>query len=286
MDLLVAASVTTIPSLPTGGGLAACPTGATCTGQIIGSSSGSGLGFGTSSVGSSIGSSVGLASLAGALVEILAVLSMAALIGIVIIAVVANRAEPDPTGRRPQSVYFFVVSFITITTSIVGSAVILASVLWLTAGHASSAGHAIARLLLVGVLVFVVSVGLFVTHLRRGLGLAREAEANSNPSHRVGQSYVSVVAFVSILVLLVAGVLTVYLLFAIASPATFGSFGGRSVSVRILVESIYLALVAVLVLWTHGSLLTPRLGLFGRRSRPVDPPAPGAGEQVTTVPLT
>jgi hypothetical protein len=282
MDLLVAASVTTVPSLPTGGSLSACPTGVACaSAPIVGSSSGSGLGFGSSSVGSS----VGLASLAGALVEIFAVLSMAALIGIVIIAVVANRAEPDPTGRRPQSVYFFVVSFITITTAIVGSAVILASVLWLTAGHTQSAGHAIDRLLLAGALVFVVSVGLFVTHLRRGLGLARAAGTNADPSHRIGQSYVSVVAFVSILVLLVTGVLSIYLLFAIASPATFGTFGGRGVSVRILVESVYLAGVAVVVLWSHGSLLSPRLGLFGRRSRPLDPPSPATGGPVTTVPL-
>jgi hypothetical protein len=281
MDLLVAASVTTIPTLPTGGSLSVCPTGAACASTPIVGSSGSGLGFGSSPVGSS----VGLASLAGALVEILAVLSMTALIGIVIIAVVANRAEPDPTGRRPQSVYFFVVSFITIVTAIVGSAVILASALWLTAGHTPSAGHSIARLLLAGALVFVVSVGLFVTHLRRGLSLARAAGATVDPSHRIGQSYVSVVAFVSILVLLVTGVLSIYLLFAIASPATFGSFGGRSVSVRILVESVYLAVVAVVVLWTHGSLLTPRLGVFGRQSRPVDPPSPATGGPATTVPL-
>jgi hypothetical protein len=199
---------------------------------------------------------------------------MAALVGIIIIAVVANRADPDPAGRRPQSVYFFVVSFVTITTGIFGSALFVAALLWLTAHHSSSAGHSIARLMLVSALIFAISLWFFVSHLRHGLSLARAEGGPSGPSRRVGQSYITVVSFVSILALLLTGVLTIYLLFAVASPTTFGSFGGRSDSVRILIESLYLGLVAVLVLWTHGSLLSPRLGLFGRAARPADNPLP------------
>jgi hypothetical protein len=224
---------------------------------------------------------VDISSLAGVLVEILAIMSMAALVGIVIIAVVANRADPDPTGRRPQSVYYFVVSFVTIVTSIFGSALVVASILWLTAGHSSSADHPIAQLLLVSALIFVVSTGAFEIHLRRGLVLARADSASPNPSHRVGQSYISVVSFVSILVLLVTTIAAIYLIFAVASPSTFGSFGGRSVSVRFLLESIYLALVAVAVLRSHSSLLTPRLGLFSRSVGPLTPPSGGPG---TTLP--
>jgi hypothetical protein len=218
--------------------------------------------------------STGIASLVGVVVEILAIASLAALVGIIIIAVVANRADPDSTGRRPQSVYYFVVSFVTITTSIVGSALFVASLLWLTAHHPSSANHSIARLMLVSALIFAVSAILLVVHLRRGLVLARADALPSNPSHRVGQSYVSVVAFVSTLALLLTGVVTIYLLFALAAPGTFGSAGGRDGSVRILVESLYLAVVAVVVLWTHGSLLTPTLGLFGGRSRGTSLPTP------------
>jgi hypothetical protein len=265
VNSLAAATVTTIPAFTGGGTTTICPTAATCTtvpSQIIGGSSGlASSGLGVSST------SATLSSIAGVAVEVLAVASMAALVGIIVIAVVANRADPDPTGRRPQSVYYFVVSFVTVTTGILGSALVVASILWLTARHSSATDHPIARLLLVSVLVFVVSVGLFVTHLRRGLVLARTGPAASNPSQRVGQSYVSVVAFVSVVVLLLTAVLAVYLVFAVASPATFGSFGGRGVTVRVLIEVLYLTVVAVLVHWAHSSLLTPRLGLFGRASR-------------------
>lgn len=263
----LAAAATTIPGLASNGTAISCAAGSPCPSipnQIAGSSSGL-------TVGSS---GLGISSIVGVLVEVLAITAMAALVGIIIIAVVANRADPDPTGRRPQSVYFFVVSFVTITTGIFGSTLFVASVLWLTAHHSSSAGHSIARLMLVSALILAISAAFFVSHLRRGLGLARAEGVPSGPSHRVGQSYVSVVAFVSILALLLTGVLTVYLIFAVASPVTFGSFGGRGDSVRVLIESVYLGLVAILVLWTHSSLLTPRLGLLRRDRRSAEPIRP------------
>jgi hypothetical protein len=258
VDILTAATATTIPGLSS-----ASAVGSAVPFQVNG--------------GGGVGTSLDLASLAGALVDVLAIASTTALVGIVIIAVVANRADPDPTGRRPQSVYYFVVSFVTLTTAVIGSAFCVASVLWLTAHHPASSGNGIARLLLVSALVFAASAGLFVTHLRRGLALARVESVAANPSHRIGQSYVSVVAFVAILTLLISGVAGAYLIFAVASPATFGSFGGRSVSVRVLIELVYLAAIAVLVLWTHGPLLTPRLRLLARAPRRPGPEIPPSG---------
>jgi hypothetical protein len=241
----------------------------------------SGFQSGSSSISSGLGSSpsgivptaIGLSSVVGALVEVTAVAATLSLVGIIIIAVVANRADPDPTGRRPHSVYFFMVSFVTITTAIFGSSLIVASLLWLTAGHSTAAGHVIARLLLISVLITLVSGTLFAVHLRRGLILARADGSSTGPSRRVGQSYVSIVAFVSVLVLLITAIVSIYLVFALAAPSTFGSFGGRAWAGRFLVESAYLALVAVVVARTHSSLLTPGLGIFGRgRGQPTGVP--------------
>jgi len=237
------------------------------------SNSGSGFSTGgtyvpTPNVGSSssgfVSSTLGLSSIAGALVEVLAVMVMVSLVGIIIIAVVANRADPDPTGRRPQSVYFFVVSFVTITTAITGSAVVVATILGLTAHHSVAAGHALTRLLLASVLVTLVSAIVLAVHLRRGLVLARADSSATSPSKRVGQSYVSAVAFVSILVILVASIFSIYLVFAIIAPGTFGSFGGKGWAIRILVESAYLAVIAGFVVWRHSSLLTPGLASWSR----------------------
>lgn len=226
----------------------------------------------------------GLASIFSTLVQVLAVLAMAGLIGILIIAVVASRSEPDPTGRRPQSVYFFVVSFVTLTATIVGSALIVGAVLLLTANPSDSSGHALDRLLLVSVLITLVGLVLFAVHLRRGLDLARAESPWASPSTRVGQTYVSVVAFVAILVVLAASILSLYLLFALAAPGTFGSFGGSRWAVRILVESAYLTLVAAFVVWRHSSLLAPGLSFLGAGHGTTTtggavPPAPVPGRQ-------
>ena len=260
MSGLLGAVTTTVPGLATNVPVQGFSTGSPPgTSQIVGNS------------GSVLASpTLGLTSLIGALVEIVAIVGMAALVGILIITVVANRADPDPTGRRPQSVYFFVVSFITITTAIAGSALIVAALLWLTVHHSSSAGHEIDRLLLVSILITLVSLLLLTLHIRRGLILARADTSSLSPSRRVGQSYVSVVAFVSILVLLVSAIISVYLVFAIAAPSTFGSFGGRGSATRILVESVYLAAVAVFVIWRHSSLITPGLGIFSNKLTHLD----------------
>ncbi len=123
-------------------------------------------------------------------------------------------------------------------------------------------------------LITVVSAVLLSVHLRRGLVLARAHGSGSSPSQRVGQSYVSVVAFVSVLVILATSILSIYLVFAIASPATFGSFGGQGWAIRILIESVYLAVVAAFVVWRHSSLLPPGLNIWGRTTGDPGPVGP------------
>ena len=69
-------------------------------------------------------------------------------------------------------------------------------------------------------------------------------------------------AFVSVLSLLVLGVFSVYLIFAIAGPGVFGSLGGRSDTVRVLIVAAYLCVAAAAILWTHRKLVKPDLDLF------------------------
>lgn len=204
----------------------------------------------------------GGASVLEVLAAVISFAGTVSLVALVIIAVVANRADPDPTGRRPQSVYFFIVSFVTITTAISGSALIVASILGLTASHTTSVGHVLIRLLVVSLLLTVVSLGLFTLHIRRGLLLARGDSAPTAPSRRVGQTYVSIVAFVSIMVILVGAVFAIYLLLSLVSPGAFGSFGGRAWTARILIETVYLTAVATYILWSHSSLLSPGLEIM------------------------
>jgi hypothetical protein len=218
-------------------------------------------GTGTSTSISSLTSSTSLLPVANIVVEILALVIGVAIVGLFIIIVVANRAEPDPTGHRPQSVYFFAVSFVTLVVTIIGSMVIVFSVVDLVGRH-SGIGNAIARAVVIGGLITLVSGALLWIHLRRGVALVGPDAAS--PSRRVAQSYVSAVAFLSILILLGVTIFAIYLVFALGGPGVFGSFGGRTPALRVLIDTVYVGLVAGAVLLTHRNLVTPGLQFFGK----------------------
>jgi hypothetical protein len=211
------------------------------------------------STGSTVLSSI--LPIASIVVEILALFVGVAIVGLFIIIVVANRADPDATGHRPQSVYFFAVSFVTLVTTTIGSIVVVFSVVALVGHHSPNIGNAIARAVVIGGLITVMSGALLRTHLRRGVALVGPDAAS--PSRRVAQSYVSAVAFLSVLILLVVSILAVYLVFALAGPGVFGSFGGRTSTLRDLIDAAYVGLVAGTVLLTHRNLVSPGIRYFG-----------------------
>jgi hypothetical protein len=245
---------TTLPSFTTGGTLVPTLQGGT---SGITYQGGGSNGFLPQSQGLSLSTFLGI------FVDVFAVLAVLSVVGVFVIIVVANRADPDPTGRRPQSVFYFAVSFVTLATTVLGSAVVVSGVVVLVGNHSHSVSNPAARAILFGGLLTLISAFLLIMHLRRGLALARADRESQSPSRRVGQSYVSSVAFVSVLSLLVLGVFSVYLIFAIAGPGVFGSLGSRSDTVRVLIVAAYLCVVAATVLWTHRKLVKPDLNLFG-----------------------
>jgi hypothetical protein len=169
---------------------------------------------------------------------------------------------------------------VTIATSIIGSAVVVAALIQLVGSHSGDITNPVARAAVLGGLTMLVSLTLLVTHLGRGLTLARADADSPSPSRRVGQSYVSAVAFVAILTILFTAVFSVYLIFAIAGPGVFGSFGGKTPAVRFLIISVYLGLVAGVVLRTHRNLVPPGLRIPSRGTGAVG----GLPAQPTVVP--
>jgi hypothetical protein len=185
------------------------------------------------------------------------------ILGAVIILVVANRADPDPSSRRPQSVYFFAVSFLTVLISIVSSVVIVEALTSLMTPHRAPIANSVARTAVVSALLLITDLILARSHLRRGVELARAGEEPTTPARRVGQSYAALMAFLMVLVLIVTIVVSVYLIFGLVGPGVFGSFGGRSAAGRDLIVSAYTAIVALSVLRAHLHLVPPRLRIFG-----------------------
>jgi hypothetical protein len=218
----------------------------------------------------------GLGSLVGVLVGLLAIVVILAVVGVFVIVVVANRAEPDPSGRRPLSVYLFATSFVALFAAIVGSTTVVASLAQLIGSHPGVAragihpiGDAAARGSVLGGLITLISVAILVLHLRHGLRFAR-ADGTSGPSQRVARSYVAAVAFLAILTLLAAAVAGGYLLFEIAGPGIFGASSGRVPVVRNLIVVLYVGLVATVILRTHRDLVMPGLRFW--KESPVPPP--------------
>ena len=258
--VLSTAVATTIPVFP--GGTPVPTSGSSGSFPISSGSFPISVGSGTSGASVTSNQVFGLGSLIEVAVVVLAVVTLLAIVGVLIIVVVSNRADPDPTGRRPQSVYFFAVSFVTLIVSIIGSVAIVTAVVQLIGKHAGET-NSIARIIVLGGLLTAVGLVLFIGHLRRGVTLANAEQAPGNPSRRVGQSYTAAVAFISVLVLLVTAVFSVYLIFALAGPGVFGSFGGTTPALRDLVVALYLGLIALTVLATHRNLVAPGLAFLG-----------------------
>src|SRR5579862_4512646 len=209
-------------------------------------------------------------ALAGALFVLVVVIG---LVGTFVIIVVGNRGDPDPTGKRPFVVYLFAVSFVTIWTALIGSSAAVSALFQLIGSHPASAptseahpiGDMVARSIVLGLLVTAVSVWVLLAHVRKAFAVVT-GEPEASPSRRVAQTYVSGVAFVSLLILIATVVVFVYSIFQILGPGTFASAGGRVGPFRHLLDSIWVGFAAGTILFTHvkrvPEALSPLASLF------------------------
>jgi hypothetical protein len=197
-------------------------------------------------------------SLFGLVAGVLGLIILLGGLGLFVVIVVANRAEPDPTSRRPLIVYLFGVAFIAVWTSLIGSSVVVASLVQLIGSHSGPptgaihpVGDASARGVVLGGIVLLVSLALLIVHRRKGVELAIATDPDSPPAFRVAQSYVSAVAFTSVLIMAIAAAAAIYLVFVLASPGIFGFDHPRISTLRDLLDLIYVAAAAGAILWTH-----------------------------------
>ena len=229
-------------------------------------------------------SSGGLSILPAVLLSIFGVFfALVAVVGIFVVVVVANRAEPDPTGRRPLAVYYFAVSFFTLFASLFGSFVIVYGLVQLIGSHGGGhggpgqihpVGDAVARLAIVGGIVTVVALVVLVVHLRRGLELSDHADPRTGPIGRVAQSYVAAVSFVSILIAVVSIVVALYETVRIIAPGVFEVHETRVQTLRPMLAAAYLALAALVVLMTHIRMLPPDVRRPSATTAPAVSPPP------------
>jgi hypothetical protein len=214
-----------------------------------------------------------------------------AILAVFAIIVVANRADPDPTGRRPLAVYLFGVSFFSIFVVLFGTFAMVLGLVQLIGSHPAvtsvsqhPVGDAVVRIVVLGGIVVAVAALLLVTSLRRALAFPEVAHRQPGPIARVAQSYAASVSFASLLIGAVSLIVFLYEVFRILAPGIFELTGSRVAAARVLLAALYLAFASGAIVAVHARLL-PAAGLgplplgdvdsgFGGLPSPPPPPPP------------
>jgi hypothetical protein len=214
---------------------------------------------------------------------------LASILAIFVVIVVANRADADPTGRRPLAVYLFGVSFFSVFVVLFGTFAMVLGLVQLIGSHPGvvgvvkhPVGDAVVRTVVLGGIIVAVAALLLLYNLRRALDLPEVRQGQSSPVSRVAQSYAASVSFVCIFIAAVSLIVFLYEVFRILAPGVFELTGTRVAAARVVLAALYLALASAALVAAHARLLPqggwgslPRPGdEVGFGGYPVPPPPP------------
>jgi len=213
-------------------------------------------------------SSSSIPGIVGTYVTVLVLFSVLASVGSIvtyIIIVVANRAEPDPTGHRTSAIYHVGTAFIALWLEIVGVITIFFTLFALIysgnttyfSSEVHPLGDSTIRGITIGLLLSIVGGYTALTHRSRAIELASSDESLTSPSKRVVRSYAAVVSFISVLVVVVMTLAFVWSLLGLIAPGVY-QIGSRTHDVRTLLDEATVLLVFAWVFSTHRRLLGNR----------------------------
>ncbi|HVB05676.1 MAG TPA: hypothetical protein VNF07_05450 [Acidimicrobiales bacterium] len=204
-------------------------------------------------------------SFIGLAVGALLLVALLGIVGAFVVIVIANRADPDPSGRRPYATYLFGASFILVWSALLGSAAVVSSLVQLigkstalSLGARHPVGDAVARGVVLGGLILLLSLGALAVHEGRGRRLVGEEEAAAAPAVRVAKGYGAAVCFVSLFVALIALVVGLYALFQLVAPGVFQG-RGRIPALRTIIDAGWLLFAAGVILASHLKIAAPAL---------------------------
>jgi heme/copper-type cytochrome/quinol oxidase subunit 2 len=211
-----------------------------------------------------------------------ALLALPLLVGAVfVILIVSNRADPDPSGRRPSVVYSYAVSFITLFVTLFATFEIVAALTSLIGSHhtarngssftsgdfiSSSSGagpkhpfgDSVARGVVIGVLIAIVAGIIYLIHVRAAQR-ATTGVLPAEPAGRVRLSYTAAVSFICVMIVVVSLIVSIYQVFRILGPGVFNSSGSgsRIGAFRTMLPLLYLAAASAALLLVHIRQLPP-----------------------------
>ncbi|HET6874701.1 MAG TPA: hypothetical protein VFH70_07985, partial [Acidimicrobiales bacterium] len=203
----------------------------------------------------------GLAGYLGVLEVLGGLVTTGSLAALVVIAVVSSRAEPDPTGLRPGTVYMLATCFIGVLVALLSSIVAVAALISMIGRRVGSGfgthevGNQVARIVVISVLIGGAAAVAFAFHASRARGAARWELAqlgHPGPVLRVWQSYIAAVSFVCVGIMSLAAIVGAYQIFRLAGPGIFNGNSHHSVvEVRVLLVSVYALISAGVVRLAH-----------------------------------
>ena len=182
-----------------------------------------------------------------------------------VIIVIANRADPDPSGKRPMAAYFFGGSFLSLWMAYIGSILVVEAIVSLMHSNAPDT-NTVARIVVIGFLMVLVGGVAHMIHRKRGLALADSETDPSSPTKRVMRSYVAAVSFLSVLIALISTLVLGYLIFQFVAPGVFGASGSRIDTLSSIIDLVYVLGATAFVFFAHQALSPAALRLLPRGS--------------------
>jgi len=189
---------------------------------------------------------VQVGAVVGTYVTVLILLSGLASVGSIItyiIIVVANRAEPDPRGKRTSAILHVGSAFVTLWIEVAGVITIFATLFGLIgSGHRAyfgseihPLGDATVRGVTVGILLVLVGAPITNRNRQKAIELAQADEDQSSPAKRVVRSYAAVVSFICMIVLVVAALVGLWAVLGLVAPGVYQT-GSRTIDLRTLLD--------------------------------------------------
>ena len=213
-------------------------------------------------------SGVQVGAVVGTYLTVLVLFSLLASVGSIvtyIIIVVANRADPDPSGNRTSAVFHVGSAFVALWIGVAGVIMIFVTLFGLIGGSHNSyfgpeihpLGDATVRGITLGVLLVFVGAPISRRNRQKAMELAEKDDDPSSPAKRVVRSYAAVVSFISLFVLVVASLVGLWAVLGLVAPGVYQT-GSRTSDVRTLLDVATVLVVFSWVSSTHRRMFGAR----------------------------
>ncbi len=204
----------------------------------------------------------------GTYVSVLALLVVLASVGSIvtyIIIVVANRAEPDPSGNRTSAIFHVGTAFVALWLEIAGVITIFVTLFGLIGAGSKTyfsseihpLGDSTIRGITIGLLLSIVGGYTALLHRAKAIDLANDDEFEASPSKRVLRSYSAVVSFICVIVVVITLLAVVWSVLGLIAPGVYQT-GARTGDLRLLLDEATVFAVFAWVFTTHRHLMDVR----------------------------